>query len=249
MTNQILCLPLLLTLVACGANPPPQADPGGTGGGSGQQSGPPSTGGAYPGSSEINPSTGTGGSPGAGCTGDLDAVGAVWGVACPPTFCEAQAMVSNCASLPQNVARVSINSNLWTGLVKFELSGAQRKGCVYSGNELTGDLAWDDVASFCNGTSTSIVAGTAGTYSAYWSTQFPQVCDSTNLKGVARGSDEDAGVVPPASCFTIYGCLPCCSDPLPDCTNKPNGYPGYSCAPGGDYCSCQCSSGKWYCGC
>jgi hypothetical protein len=57
---------------------------------------------------------------------------------------------------------------------------------------------------------------------------------------------------------------PCCPDPAPpDCSDKPEGYPGFMCVPnceaypdagypcsiGGSYCTCKCSGGKWACFC
>ncbi|HVW24923.1 MAG TPA: hypothetical protein VHC69_06105 [Polyangiaceae bacterium] len=42
----------------------------------------------------------------------------------------------------------------------------------------------------------------------------------------------------------------CCPVPPPDCTNKPDGYPGYGCTPAPrSFCSCTCEGGKWSCGC
>jgi hypothetical protein len=42
----------------------------------------------------------------------------------------------------------------------------------------------------------------------------------------------------------------CCPDPAPDCTDKPDGYPGYECVLREDqFCSCMCSRGQWWCGC
>ena len=42
----------------------------------------------------------------------------------------------------------------------------------------------------------------------------------------------------------------CCADTPPDCTEKPDGYPGYGCTPWGQpLCLCNCAMGKWWCGC
>lgn len=47
--------------------------------------------------------------------------------------------------------------------------------------------------------------------------------------------------------------LPCCPDPAPgkpDCSTQPDGYPFYTCISQQDgYCTCNCSGGKWTCGC
>jgi hypothetical protein len=42
----------------------------------------------------------------------------------------------------------------------------------------------------------------------------------------------------------------CCPDPAPDCTNEPDGYPGYFCVSrDNQYCSCSCQQHAWSCGC
>jgi len=62
--------------------------------------------------------------------------------------------------------------------------------------------------------------------------------------------------------------LRCCPDAVPpDCSTKPDGYPGYFCTPPcethpdagwscsqrggvvGSYCECTCQGGSWQCGC
>lgn len=56
----------------------------------------------------------------------------------------------------------------------------------------------------------------------------------------------------------------CCPDSAPpDCSTKPDGYPGFGCTPNcaqypdagfpcsgaGSYCTCSCQGGSWQCGC
>ncbi len=44
--------------------------------------------------------------------------------------------------------------------------------------------------------------------------------------------------------------LPCCPDPVPDCSDKPDPYPGFFCTPrDAPYCSCNCQQHTWTCGC
>lgn len=50
----------------------------------------------------------------------------------------------------------------------------------------------------------------------------------------------------------FYGGVPaaCCPEPAPDCSDKPDGYPGYHCVSrDNQYCSCACQSAKWTCAC
>lgn len=43
---------------------------------------------------------------------------------------------------------------------------------------------------------------------------------------------------------------PCCPDPPPDCSAKPDGYPGYHCVDRhNQFCSCKCNLGQWMCAC
>jgi hypothetical protein len=42
----------------------------------------------------------------------------------------------------------------------------------------------------------------------------------------------------------------CCPDPAPDCSDEPDGFPGYACTPPTNpYCSCSCQGHVWWCGC
>jgi hypothetical protein len=62
------------------------------------------------------------------------------------------------------------------------------------------------------------------------------------------GTPNDAG----ALCFNGFDHMqhPCCSKTAPDCSNKPDGYPGYGCTPSpGSFCACTCERGQWLCGC
>lgn len=43
---------------------------------------------------------------------------------------------------------------------------------------------------------------------------------------------------------------PCCPEGGFDCSDKPNGYPGYGCTPFDDsFCSCVCREGQQSCAC
>lgn len=73
---------------------------------------------------------------------------------------------------------------------------------------------------------------------------------ATACGGRATRGNRDGGVYDCVDLF--YGGTParCCPDPPPDCTNKPNGYPGYPCVdPHNEYCSCSCGAGSWSCAC
>lgn len=192
------------------------------------------------------------------CTGPINTVSALWGFACPINICDVEAMASNCAGLPTSVTRLSIWKYFPVSyeLVEFNFSGTHGKGCLYARGNLTAASGWDDVPTYCNGTSRTIVAGT---YDTSWVSQVtPRTCEangsSRDAGPDAPSQDAEAGapVVPPATCFNLFSstCQPCCPDPAPDCTGKPNGYPGYACTSMPDrFCSCQCYGGKWECGC
>ena len=75
------------------------------------------------------------------------------------------------------------------------------------------------------------------------------------------GQDVEPGYDPASlkcrDLFTNGGmAAPCCPKIIPDCTDKPEGYPGpnrvWRCVQGPtteSYCSCQCLYGQWSCGC
>jgi hypothetical protein len=57
----------------------------------------------------------------------------------------------------------------------------------------------------------------------------------------------------PKNCIDAFGGgqpAVCCPEPAPDCTGKPDGYPGYFCvSKENQFCSCQCQGGTWTCAC
>jgi hypothetical protein len=75
--------------------------------------------------------------------------------------------------------------------------------------------------------------------------------------GGDSGSLRDGGSIIPdgdggSLCFNAFDQMPepCCPEATPDCTSKPDGYPGFACTPNpGSFCSCTCEQGGWLCGC
>jgi hypothetical protein len=61
----------------------------------------------------------------------------------------------------------------------------------------------------------------------------------------------DAG--PVLGCKDLFGGgqpSRCCPETKPDCSTKPDGWPGYTCTPPPEsFCACQCQSGQWVCAC
>ena len=111
-------------------------------------------------------------------------------------------MAANCAGLPANVTRLSIWKSIGVSyaLVEFEFSGTHGKDCFYATGNLTGAAAWDDVPTYCSGTSGTIVAGV---YDTSWRNQVtPQICEGSSPSLDAGTTDpiKDAGspAVPPA---------------------------------------------------
>jgi hypothetical protein len=115
--------------------------------------------------------------------------------------------------------------------------------CDYSDNAWVAVHQYSHTAAFCDGTSTDIRAGEALTD-----------CPTPNLE-VCSGFDPPTGgetgeggappEIPRAECYSDFdgGCGPCCPDTPPDCTGKPEGYPGYACTKG--FCVCSCGGGEW----
>jgi hypothetical protein len=240
---------------------------GGQGGGSGGQVGTGERGGtgsmSSSWSSYTSPSTGTGAAPAAKCTGSFDAVNALWGFECPPFMCDRDFMAGDCRTLPPNVTRRTTWSQMGK-LFEFEFSGTHGRGCIYSEDRLMAVTAWDDVPTYCNGTSRTIVANarepksgdTDWSDTSWRDKATPQICERTisNHDGDAGSASTETGLpaVPPATCFNRFGrsCEPCCPTPAPDCSGQADGYPGYACtSTANPYCSCSCYGGKWQCLC
>jgi hypothetical protein len=57
----------------------------------------------------------------------------------------------------------------------------------------------------------------------------------------------------PKNCIDALGGVQpavCCPEPAPDCTGKPDGYPGYFCvSKQNQFCTCNCQGGAWMCAC
>jgi len=202
------------------------------------------------------------GSAGAGaCVGSLsEVVAAEWGD-CPLLLCDALVAVEDCARVPAGaLTQVAICGTLRSITVDY---GTHGKTCYYpwaGDSKLVGAAAWDDTPRYCDGTSFRIVAGKiAG--DCLNRNESATVCDHLSSSGGAGGGGGlgSGGAVPnaaPATCQNAFSnsCEPCCPTEAPDCTGKPNGYPGYGHDYGctqspNSYCSCGCLSEQWICGC
>ena len=140
-----------------------------------------------------------------------------------------------------------------TNRLSFQISATRHKECYYrasdpfngSGSFLVGAQAWDDQAGFCGGAATQI---SGGQLSEHCTDQGESVlCD---LEHPAQSPVDDG--TPPRACFDKLSnsCAPCCPATPPDCTGKPDGYPGYECSPApNSFCSCSCRQEQWVCGC
>jgi len=207
---------------------------------------------------------GTGGA-GAVCVAALDEVAATWGH-CPPTLCAGMVWAESCDEL-QPYAQTSVGTCAGLTVITLEL-GTHGKACYYeqaraTGKEpkLVGAAAWDDTPHYCDETSFRIEAGTTPAACGAHTKPGEIVCDGSaapnNASAGAGGeAGHESGDTPPAAgppaCFNALSssCEPCCVTPTPDCTGKPNGYPGYRCTPEPDsFCSCACTSEAWSCGC
>lgn len=206
-------------------------------------------------------SSGTGGEPSnhtPTCFGDLAEVAKAWGFSCPEELCDARVLASECDALPGAALATSHTSCFEYDAISFELAPSRRKVCYYGSKEfdgaslLVGAAVWDDHASFCNDGATHIEAGlTKPRYldACEGSPTVTTLCDLTgpDLPRPPSG--------PPRACYNRFGhvCDVCCPQTAPDCSEQPDGYPGYQCTPDTRedeaFCSCSCQRGEWQCAC
>jgi len=119
--------------------------------------------------------------------------------------------------------------------------------CDYVDGDWVGVHQYSHTTAFCDDTSTDIRYGEqlpdcAGPE--------PQACaGATTDTGGGTGEGGAPPDVPPSNCYSDFSgvCGPCCPTTPPDCSDKPNGYPGYGCIAG--FCSCGCNGGEWSCAC
>jgi hypothetical protein len=251
-----LCAAILSAVSACGGRAADNAVGGASGSGSAGGAG----------------SSGDGGSSGGGqagsCTGSLDSVSKAARFACPPTLCDGQAWAMASCSLWLSVSAAT--GRLCPGLsaLTLTLTDGETETCIYadkraplgndpSGPMLDGALVGVRVTAnnprFCAGTADAISAGQQ-LPSDCAEPQLGNICARASGSGQGTPSDDDASA--PAACPDAFSssCAPCCPALKPECADKPDGYPGYSCTPpptngSASYCSCSCSAGQWQCGC
>jgi hypothetical protein len=120
----------------------------------------------------------------------------------------------------------------------------------FADGPLVGATVTDAGNHFCDDTSATISAGQ----------QLPSecaqrsLCDQTLNSGAGGAPDDGSPEQPVRACFNRLSstCGPCCPATTPDCSDKPGGFPGYSCTPAdipASFCSCACGAGEWMCGC
>lgn len=230
----------------------------GTGGSSGTS--PIATAG-YPGAGST--STGVAGGLGSGgsdgCVDSLDMVSQALGTTCPSNLCPALASATSACDSPLGASSTTEQTCGSLHAVTTNTSSGEIKTCVYSSDVLVGDarlvgaFASGANGAFCNGTSSTISAGQllAGCVAG----PIVLVCSQPELgvEGGAGGATDPQR--PAATCFDSWAntCAPCCPATAPDCTGKPDGYPGYSCSQGDgndqSECTCACAAGMWQCVC
>jgi hypothetical protein len=195
-----------------------------------------------------------------GCRGKLADLEAL-DVACPAELCAGTVSASACETLPAGVIRTSEAScdgdpQVWT--LTFELSATHRKACYYARADdfeapalLVGARVWADTNGFCDGAASQISAGVVPPTDCLYASS-ATLCD---LVDPTQSPPVDPNI-PPRACFNAFGgsCEPCCDTKPPDCTGKPQGYPGYDCTPPAEdgkvsYCSCACDQEQWTCPC
>jgi len=201
---------------------------------------------------------GAGGMASNNCTGPLDAVADIGDVTCPATLCAANALAATCGSLPPGIitSRATACGSLQG--ITLSLSPTRSKSCYYDTSQplnsapLVGASASTDDNSYCGLSSKQISAGTLPDNCA--GAPVSTLCDLTGSVD-GDGAPDGGAEAPPSACFNEFdhACSPCCPATPPDCTGKPDGYPGYSCTPapgsGNTFCACACGGGSWQCGC
>ena len=210
---------------------------------------------------------GNGGDVGTGqCDVTLTDAQEVFNVACPETYCEAVAWATGCdfngiavqlrtatfgpgwgLGGPQGIAMGNALTIDW---------GTHSKTCVYGPDgtnhidiPLVSVLAEDDVATFCDGTSVSVVSGVSMKPTPL---DFHEVgaCSAGGEFSPAEGSSISGEASELCYDFLDNSCHPCCPEPEPDCTGQPDGlFAG--CAPrvASNYCTCECYEEQWGCAC
>ena len=200
-----------------------------------------------------------------GCQGKLEDLKAV-DVACQAELCAGTVSALACDALPAGVVKTSeaacdgINDRTGDGRVRaltFELSATRRKACYYEQAEfdapslLVGAQVWEDTPAFCDGTATRISAGVVPGTTCF-NASSATLCDLTDPTQSAPVQPN----VPARACFNGFSatCEPCCETEHPDCTGKPQDYPGFDCTPPADnsgpsFCFCSCDQQQWTCAC
>ncbi len=192
------------------------------------------------------------------CVGPLDEVAAIGDVTCPTTLCAANALAETCGSLPPGIVTSRATACGTLQGITLSVSPTRSKSCYYDTSQplnsamLIGASASIDGNGYCGGSSTQISAGTVPGDCP--GSPVSTLCDLTSSADGGGASDGGAQP-PPAACFNEFdhACTPCCPATQPDCTGKPDGYPGYICTPapgnGNTFCACACGGGAWQCGC
>ena len=196
------------------------------------------------------------------CVGTLEQASQALGFSCPKALCAARVLAANCSALPRGTVKTANHgcSGFSSFLsVSFEISATRRKVCYYSDSDsdsdsdsepkmsqeplLVGVEAWDGQARYCSGTSARISAGRVQTECIG-----PIDLTACDLEHPEQSQPQLGG--PPLACFIINYCEVCCPEVPPDCSDKPDGYPGYECArPAPDNINpCVCRARRWSCG-
>lgn len=244
----LLCAALLSALSACGGRAADSSVGGASGSGS---------------SGDAGSSGGQAGS----CMGSLEGVSKAARFACPPALCDATAWAMASCSLWVSVSAATGRACPGLSAFTLTLTDGETETCIYkhtpSGNDLSGPMLDGALVGvrvtandqrFCAGAADAISAGQP-LPSDCAEPQPGTLCDraAASSSGSTPSNDDAAA---PAACPDAFSssCAPCCPALKPDCADKPDGYPGYSCTPaptssGASFCSCGCSAGQWQCGC
>jgi len=183
------------------------------------------------------------------CNATLQEASNAFGIPCPGGVCAATAWGQTCDALPVSVLNTTESTSVTATKLRtitINISATQGKACHYEipywlnggdGPRLTGAEAWGDTNEFCGGKSKRIAAGT-----------LPPDGTSSPPRLLCEGGAQSTE--PPRGCFgPFFGiCGSCCPAEPPDCSGKPDGYPGYTCIPADNaFAACSCWQGSWEC--
>jgi hypothetical protein len=170
---------------------------------------------------------------GRACTRDSDCTQCVY-TAAPTSANQCDGVLGCCGGQVMNTTTCSANQAAWNANCSSQGYAIPSCPCVACGNCSLG-CSHGECGFWPNDSGAAGAAGTSGS------------------GGSGGGTLDAAYDALPKNCIDQWGGgqpAVCCPEPAPDCTGKPDGYPGYGCVERqNQFCACQCQGGTWTCTC